>query len=116
MKICRFEIDAILLSFYFKYHKPCFVIKRPVYIYGTFYEILDLYNSVLFKPLFLSQGLCYRRPIYTTLCHTISLCISVFWCLAHARCQCYEVRYLVWFKTAASSGRSVQFASNLVCS
>ena len=49
--------------------------------YGTFNEILtlvDLYiYSVLFKLLYLLQGLHYQHSIFTTLYHIISLCISV---------------------------------------
>ena len=37
------------------------------------------------------------------------------WNLALTRCWCYEVRYLVWFKTATSSGRRIQFISNSMC-
>ena len=31
-KICGFESDAILKSFYFKTHTPSFVIKHPMYM------------------------------------------------------------------------------------
>ena len=44
---------------------------------GTFYEILtfvDIYIfSVLFKLLYLPQGLHYQHPTFTTLYHTFSL-------------------------------------------
>ena len=70
---------------------------------------------ILFKSLYLPQSLCNRRPIFTTLHDTISLYISIFWCFAQAWCQCYKVRYLIWFKTATSSRRSVQIASNSEC-
>ena len=39
----------------------------------------------------------------------------MYCCLAQARCWCYEVQYLMWFKTAISPGRSVQITSNLEC-
>ena len=74
--------------------------------FGTFYEILtlvDLYiNSVLFKLLYLPQGLRHQHPIFY---HTI-LCINK--CLWQTWCQRYEVLYLMWFKTATSSGRSIR--------
>ena len=83
-------------------------------IYGTFYEILTLVGlySVLFKSLYLLQGFRYRCP---TLYHTVSLCVNIYLCLSQSWCRCYEVRYLMGFKTATSSGRSVQIASNLAC-
>ena len=70
---------------------------------------------VLLKSLYLPQGLRYRRSIFITLYHTISLCTNIFWCFAQALCRRYEVRYLMWFKTATFSSRSLPIASNLEC-
>ena len=80
------------------YSKQCSTRFWPMWIY--------IY-SILFKSLYLPQGLRYRHPIFTTLYHTISLCMNKFWYLAQARCWRYMVRYLMWFKTATSSPASV---------
>ena len=41
--------------------------------------------------------------------------IYISWYLAKAKCRHYEVHNLMGYKTATSSGRSVQMASNSVC-
>ena len=70
---------------------------------------------VQFKLLYLLQGIRYQCPIITTLYHTISLHINIFWCPSQAWCQRYKIRYLMCFKTTTPSGRSVKIAL-LICS
>ena len=48
--------------------------------------------------------------------HHFSMRKYIIWCLAHAQCRRYHVRYPVRYKTATtSSSRSVQVASNSDC-
>ena len=51
----------------------------------------------------------FERETWTLLC--ITICVNPFWCLKHAGYRRFKVRYPVGFKTATSSGRSVQIGS-----
>ena len=69
--------------------------------YGTFYTKMGLFYNIQFKSI----------PIFNTTYHTITIRESPFWCLTHAGYRRFKVRYPVGFKTATSSGRSVQIGS-----
>ena len=74
---------------------------------------ISFYN-IKFKLIYLPKYSRYRVPIFNTTYHSITINENPFWCLTHAGYRRFKVRYPVGFKTATSSGRSVQIRSKYV--